>query len=64
MKRILYGLIGFVKRLFLKRHIALDRSRLMSMYLSQANRTSGVPGRMDKTRERKDGKYSYNRERV
>jgi len=41
----------------------VNRSQLMGMYLSQANRTSVIGGRGAENRQRQDGKFAQNRRR-
>ena len=39
------------------------RSLLLGMYLSQTNNTDGQTAKMSPNRERRNGRYSHNRER-
>ena len=39
------------------------RSLLLGMYLSQTNNTDGQTAKMTPNRERRNGRYSHNRER-
>ena len=51
------------KRLFGSPQPSADRSRLMGMYLSQANRPLDASGRGSDARGRQEGKFSQNRRR-
>ena len=51
------------KRLFQPRQTKTDRSVLVGMYLSNANRPLGASVRGSDTRERQEGKFSQNRRR-
>ena len=51
------------RRLFKSPPATVDRSRLVGMYLSQANQPSDANGRGSGTRERQEGKFSQNRRR-
>jgi hypothetical protein len=42
----------------------LSNSHLVGMYLSQANGKDGYSSEFQQTRERRNGKYSHNRERA
>ena len=50
-------------RLFKRPQASVDRSQLVGMYLSQANRPSDSIARGSGTRERQEGKFSQNRRR-
>ena len=52
-----------VTRLFRSPQAPVDRSRLVGMYLSQANTEVNSPTRGSRTRERQEGKFSQNRRR-
>jgi hypothetical protein len=51
------------RRLFKPRQTTADRSTLVGMYLSNANRPLGSSVRGSETRERQEGKFSQNRRR-
>ena len=51
------------KRLFKPPQATVDRSRLVGIYLSQANKPLDSSGRGSDTRERQEGKFSQNRRR-
>jgi hypothetical protein len=51
-------------RLFKPPQATVDRSQLMGMYLTQANRPLDLTGRGSGTRERQEGKFSQNRRRA
>jgi hypothetical protein len=64
MTRSLRKFLGQIAGLFRSPQATADRSRLMGMYLSQANQPSDVGARGAPTRERQDGKFSQNRRRA
>jgi hypothetical protein len=51
------------RRLFKPQQTTADRSRLVGMYLSQANKPLGSSVRGLDNRERQEGKFSQNRRR-
>jgi hypothetical protein len=51
------------RRLFTPPQAPADRSRLVGMYLSQANKPLGSSVRGSDIRERQEGKFSQNRRR-
>ena len=51
------------RRLFKPPQAKTDRSTLVGMYLSNANRPSDTSARGSSTRERQEGKFSQNRRR-
>ena len=51
------------RRLFKPRRATADRSALVGMYLSNANRPMDSSARGLETRERQEGKFSQNRRR-
>ena len=51
------------KRLFKPSQATVDRSRLVGIYLSQANKPLDSSGRGSDTRERQEGKFSQKRRR-
>ena len=62
--RTALNIIGLAfKRLFATRRPELSRSRLMGMYLHQANGRSIYSSDLQKTRSRRNGKYSTVRRR-
>jgi hypothetical protein len=64
MIRHLYTLLAGIQALFASKHRGTDRSRLMGMYLDQANRTTGDGKRGAKSQERQDGKFAQKRGRA
>lgn len=54
------GISGF----FARRGDALNRSKLVGLYLMQANGKDGAASEFHLRRERRNGKYSHNRERA
>jgi hypothetical protein len=53
-----------VSSLFGRKTNALDRSKLVGLYLTQANGRDGAAPEFSQTRQRRNGKYSHNRERA
>ncbi len=56
--------ISRIGRLFRPKQEGANRSRLMGMYLDQANRASGSGLRGATSRERQDGKFAQNRRTI
>ena len=56
-------ILGQIARWFRPPQATVDRSRLVGMYLSQANQAQDLSARGAPTRERQDGKFSQNRRR-
>jgi hypothetical protein len=56
--------IAGIERLVKPKRDTLDKSRLMGMYLDQANRATGAALRGAASPERQDGKFAQNRRRV
>ena len=63
VKRIIYTLVTACSRLLSTRRPPLNQSRLMTMYLSQANSKTIYTSRFQETRTRRNGKYSHVRTR-
>ena len=63
MSHWLTKILGGWRGLFQPRQPTVDRSRLMGMYLSQANQPLDSSGRGSDTRARQEGKFSQNRRR-
>ena len=59
VKRIVYTFVSACSRLFSTRRPPLSSSRLMSMYLSQANSKTIYTPRFQETRTRRNGKYGH-----
>jgi hypothetical protein len=53
-----------VSSLFGRKDKELDRSKLVGLYLTQANGRDGAAPEFSQTRQRRNGKYSHNRERA
>jgi hypothetical protein len=62
--KILTGLTRSLSRLFAKSEKDLNRSKLVGLYLNQANGRDGVASELGQSRQRRNGKYSHNRERA
>lgn len=62
--KILAGFARSVSNIFGRRKDQLDRSKLVGMYLNQANGRDGAASEFSQTRQRRNGKYSHNRERA
>ena len=56
-------IVNVWRRLFKPRRAMTDRSALVGMYLTYANRPSDSSPRGSDTRERQEGKFSQNRRR-
>jgi hypothetical protein len=62
--KILAGFARGVSNIFGRKKDQLDRSKLVGMYLNQANGREGATSEFSQTRQRRNGKYSHNRERA
>jgi hypothetical protein len=62
--KILAGVARSVSNIFGRKKEQLNRSTLVGMYLSQANSREGAASEFSQTRQRRNGKYSHNRERA
>ena len=54
----------FVRWLTRAKDKPLNRSQLVGLYLNQANGKDGLTSEMNANRQRRNGKYSHNRERA
>jgi hypothetical protein len=63
MTRWLHMILAGWRGLFKPSQPTIDRSRLVGMYLSQANKPLDSSGRGSDTRARQEGKFSQNRRR-
>ena len=57
-------LAKFARDLFGRKKDSLSQSKLVGLYLSQANGREGAASEFSQTRQRRNGKYSHNRERA
>ncbi len=64
MKRLIRKLVNTWHRMFSSPHEDLNRSRLVGMYLTRTNSKSSLSTEFQQTRQRRNGKFSINRERV
>lgn len=63
--KILAGVARSLSSLFLRKDAnAVSRSKLVGLYLHQANGKDGPTSEFHQTRQRRNGKYSHNRERA
>ena len=62
--KILAAFARSVSTMFGRKKDQLDRSKLVGMYLNQANGRDGAASEFSQTRQRRNGKYSHNRERA
>ena len=59
VRSIVYTFVSACSRLFSTRRPPLSSSRLMGMYLSQANSKTIYTPRFQETRTRRNGKYGH-----
>jgi len=59
VRKIVYTFVSACSRLFSTRRPPLSSSRLMGMYLSQANSKTIYTPRFQETRTRRNGKYGH-----
>ena len=62
--KILAGVARSVSSIFARKGEKLNRSKLVGLYLTQANGREGAASEFSQTRQRRNGKYSHNRERA
>ena len=62
--KILAGLARSISSLFGRRGDDLNRSKLVGLYLTQANGKESALSEFSQTRQRRNGKFSHNRERA
>jgi hypothetical protein len=62
--KIITGLARSVSGLFGRKDKELKGSKLVGLYLSQANSKDGLTTQFNPSRQRRNGKYSHNRERA
>jgi len=62
--KIFAGLARSLSRLFGRTEKDMNRSRLVGLYLNQANGRDGAAAEIHQTRQRRNGKFSHNRERA
>ena len=62
--KILAGLTRSLTRVFGRNEKERNRSKLVGLYLNQANGRDGAASESNQTRQRRNGKYSHNRERA
>ena len=62
--KILAGLTRNLSRVFGRSERDLNRSKLVGLYLNQANGRDGAASEFSQSRQRRNGKYSHNRERA
>ncbi|MCS1410539.1 MAG: hypothetical protein M2R45_03734 [Verrucomicrobia subdivision 3 bacterium] len=64
MKGVIRKLVNTWRRMFASPHEDLNRSRLVGMYLTRTNSKSALSSEFQQTRQRRNGKFPINRERV
>jgi hypothetical protein len=57
-------LAKFARTFFGRKDSSLSKSRLVGLYLNQANGKDGAMTEFHQSRQRRNGKYSHNRERA
>ena len=62
--KILAGVARSVSSIFARKGEQLNRSKLVGLYLTQTNGRDGAASEFSQTRQRRNGKYSHNRERA
>lgn len=62
--KILAGVARSVSSIFTRKGEKLNRSKLVGLYLTQANGREGAASEFSQTRQRRNGKFSHNRERA
>jgi len=62
--KLIAGLARRLSRVFGRSEKDLNRSKLVGLYLNQANGREGAATEFSQTRQRRNGRYSHNRERA
>ena len=62
--KLITGLTRTFSNFFGRREKRLDESKLVGLYLSQTNGKDGIAPEYNQSRQRRNGKYSHNRERA
>jgi hypothetical protein len=62
--KLIKCLVRRISTFFGRKEERLDESKLVGLYLSQANGKEGVATDFNLSRQRRNGKYSHNRERA
>lgn len=62
--KILAGVARSFSSIFNRKGDQLNRSKLVGLYLTQANGRDGAASEFSQSRQRRNGKYSHNRERA
>ena len=62
--KILAGVARSLSNLFNRKQRDLNRSRLVTLYMNQANGRDGASSEFSQTRQRRNGKFQTNRERA
>ena len=57
-------LAKFARTFFGRKEDPLSTSKLVGLYLTQANGKDGAASEFNQSRQRRNGKYSHNRERA
>jgi hypothetical protein len=57
-------IIGLARSLFGKKGAELNQSKLVGLYLSQANGKDNLASHFHSTRQRHNGRHTHNRERA
>jgi hypothetical protein len=57
-------LAKFARIFFGRKDSSLSKSTLVGLYLNQANGREGATSEFNQSRQRRNGKYSHNRERA
>ncbi|XOV70387.1 MAG: hypothetical protein ACFHW5_16965 [Verrucomicrobiota bacterium] len=63
MRNLLYKVFDMFGRVFSRDEDRLTRSKLVGMYLNRTNHNNSLSVEMQRTRQRRNGKFSSKRER-
>lgn len=63
MKNLFYRVFDLFGRMFSRDEDQLSRSKLVGMYLNRTNHNNSLSVEMQRTRQRRNGKFSSKRER-
>jgi hypothetical protein len=62
--KLIKGLVRRISTFIGRKEERLETSKLVGLYLSQTNGKDGVATDFNQSRQRRNGKYSHNRERA
>jgi hypothetical protein len=62
--KVVTGLTRALGRIFGRKNVPLDRTKLVNLYFTTTNERDGYSPEIQENRTRRNGKYSHHRERA